>query len=654
MAVVQMQKVRLVVHSSQADEALAVIQKVGAVEFRPVAEASELSATDASFPHEKLLPRLQHAIQFLQPYVAKRSLWRVLRDGSQTELSEKDIIRSQQDTDVIAMVVQDLEDLQVGVAEAEDVVHSLKKQCVLLQEWKSLSIPLAKLHTTRTQTVLVSWSGVASTQTLASAVAEELESSLITCVITEVSATAIAVTMPQGSGVREDVVKRIESMGASIVTPPEGENTPDVEFVATTERLATAEGELAMQYDQAEHFAITHFRNLQIAAEVLSWQRDRFLVLDDAAATKYTVVFDGWLNTNKRTAVEALFDRQEIAAVFTTLEVADGEEPPVEIQNHPLVQPFEAVTRLYGMPGYRDLDPTVFLAGFFFLFFGLSLTDVGYGLFLMVAATLILMVLKVAPAIRLFAKLLLFVGFSTVLVGLLFGGYFGIPAERIPNFLVQLQQFDPIGNPLPVFYLALGLGVVQVMVGMMLKIYSEYRNGRLVDGILDQGPWLLVFGLGILYLGTATGYIDILSPAQIINLLYVGVIMIVLASGRKGETIVGKMQSAFLSLYSAIGYFSDILSYSRLLALGLATTALAFAVNLIAGMVSDVPYIGVLLALIILIIGHLFTLAVNTLGAFIHSARLQFVEFFGKFITGTGKVFSPLARSEKHVTVRDD
>ncbi len=193
------------------------------------------------------------------------------------------------------------------------------------------------------------------------------------------------------------------------------------------------------------------------------------------------------------------------------------------------------------------------------------------------------------------------------------------------------------------------------MAGLIIKIYSDYKQGRIVDGVLDQGPWLFMFVIGILYLAVVTGYTSILSTGQIINLAYVGIAMIILSSGRKGQGVLGKVQSAAGALYSSIGYFSDILSYSRLLALGLATTALAFAVNLIAEIVSgSVPYLGPILGFIVLLIGHLFTLAVNTLGAFIHSARLQFVEFFGKFIEGTGKEFSPLSRTEKYVTIQDE
>ena len=648
-----MQKVRLVVHETDVEAALAVVQRAGALEFQPAETDAVTDAAEIAFPNATLLPHVQHAVQFLEPYAPAVGWWRQLREGSSVELTEEEVTAKVQDTDVIEQVVADLEELQVEFAETQEKVRQLQLQHRALETWQGLTVPLRQLSTEHTVTRLVTSRTVKEPTPLAETLAAALDETTLPYALTIVSDTQVAVTLSNEKDLITQADQLIESVGL-IVPVPAGSETPEVEIVATAEALAAAKGELALLHDQAEHFAITHFKNLRIAAEALTWQRDRFAVTESALATEHAVVFDGWLNQTKRAAVEAAFQKQQLAAVFTELTPAPDEEPPVEIKNAPFIQPFEAVTRLYGMPGYKDLDPTVFLAGFFFLFFGMSLTDVGYGLFLMAVSVIILTLLKVAPPIRLFAKLLLFVGFATVLVGLLFGGYLGVDPKYIPEFLKQLQVYDPIGNPLPVFYTALGLGVVQVMVGMVLKIYSEYRNGRLLEGVLDQGPWLFVFCVGILYLATSTGVVSLLSEGSIINLLYVGVAMIVLASGRKGETVIGKVQSAALSLYNSIGYFSDILSYSRLLALGLATTALAFAVNLIASMVSDVPYIGAILALAILLVGHLFTLAVNTLGAFIHSARLQFVEFFGKFIAGTGRSFAPLARTEKYIAVRDD
>ncbi|MCB9812692.1 hypothetical protein H6778_03480 [Candidatus Nomurabacteria bacterium] len=649
-----MHKVKLVVHTSDVDAALDVVQKVGAVEFKPT-ERIEVVEPEVLFPHAQLLPRVLHAVQFLAPYAPERGLWQTLREGSRAELTESEVVKKMQDVDAVRLIVEDLERLQVEHAELTERVRELTEQHELLAEWKGLPIALSKLNTPRTKTLLVEGRAAAEGESVATQLERELAAAAVPSALTEVSATAVALTIANDSSARSAAEEVCSTVGVNIVTPPAGVETPEVEFIAISEQLAKAKGDLALWLDQAEHFAITHFHNLQVAGEVLSWQRDRYAVVDAAGATKYTVVFDGWLNGNRKVAIEAEFQKLGLAAVFTEVELAEDEEPPVEIENSNFVRPFEAVTRLYGMPGYKDLDPTVFLAGFFFLFFGLSLTDVGYGLFLMVASVIILTLFKVAKPIRQFAKLLLFVGFATVLVGALFGGYFGLAPEQLPEALQKLAVFDPIGNPLPVFYLALGLGVFQVMVGLMVKIYSEYKNNRLMDGVLDQGPWLFLFGIGILYVLQMVEYVDLLSTKQIINLAYVGVAMVAIFSARHGSGIFGKIQSAAGALYGSIGYFSDILSYSRLLALGLATTALAFAVNLIASMIFDKESIITwIFAGLVLLIGHVFTLAVNTLGAFIHSARLQFVEFFGKFIVGTGREFKPLMRSERHVIVVDD
>ncbi|NCN12070.1 hypothetical protein GW937_01990 [Candidatus Kaiserbacteria bacterium] len=653
MAVVSMQKVRLLVHSTDFDAALDIIQRAGALEFRPT-ELSDTEKPQVLFPHAQLLPRVQHALHFLAPYAPQVRLWKTLREGSRIEVTESKITDQLDNADVVTAVVDDLERLQVEFADVEEKIRSLEEQYALLNEWKNLPITLRNLKTTRTVTLLIKGHQANEDHPLAQTVVALCEEQNTPHIVTEVSAQKIALTIAHNSSLYANAKSALDDVDAEIVVPPLGIETPEIEFIAVSERLAAARSEFALLVDQAEHFAITHYKALCVAVEVLTWQQERYAVANDAAATRYSIVLDGWLMVDQRAKIQATFKEKRLAAVFANLMPEEGEEPPVEIKNNALIQPFEAVTRLYGMPGYTDLDPTAYLAGFFFLYFGLCLTDVGYGLALVIASGFILLFTKVTKATRSFAKLLLFIGFATVLVGALFGGYFGINPALLPEPLQKLQKFDPIGNPLPVFYLALALGVFQVMVGMALKIYSEARNKRLLDGILDQGPWLIMFTLGILYVGTMTGYVQLLTTEQIGNLAWVAAALILLASGRNGKGIGGKIISAAAGLYAGVGHFSDILSYSRLLALGLATSALAFAVNLIASMVVDIPYVGFIIATIILIIGHVFTLAINTLGAFVHSARLQFVEFFGKFISGTGKEFSPLARKETYVTIGDD
>ena len=647
-----MQKTRAIVHQPDVDAFLGVLQRHGVMEFVPCAITNEpVQDVVRVAPNAILLPRVQHATAFLATYEAKRGLWRTLRDGSVATYSEADITKQLTDTDAIELIVRDIEAIQVELAEKNATVSHLKQQRTLLQQWSAVENKLAELDTPHTVSLLISKPAEIK-GCLTTIIDSVLPTSDCTYTYDEHAASVLLTALRTDV---EMIESAISEAGLDIVTRPEGKEAAGVELTAVEEQLAAAKSEQAQVHDLASHTAHTHLRQLQIAGEILEWEQVRFSTLTNSKQTASTVLFDGWLMADRQAAVEVDLKEGGVAAVLVAVEASVDEQPPVEIRNPGLLRPFEVVTRLYGMPGHKDLDPTLFLAGFFFLFFGLSLTDVGYGIFLMATAATVLTLFKVSAGVRTFMKLLLFMGLGSALLGMLFGGYLGIPTASLPSWLQAIQLFDPIGNPLPVFYLALGLGVFQVMVGMLIKIYSDSRNGALVDGLLDQTPWLFLFTLGILYVGVITNYVSFITVEVITNLVLVGFVLVALSAARKADGAVGKLIAVLAALYNqTIGYFSDILSYSRLLALGLATSALAFAVNLIAEIVSGTPYVGPVLAVLILIVGHLFALVINTLGAFIHSARLQFVEFFGKFISGTGRSFAPLARSNKHITTQNE
>ncbi len=656
MAVVPMQKIRVLIHSTDVEGVLTVLQKYGALEVRET-NIPDTTRVESEAPHVALLSRIQHAAGFLGEYEAKRSLLRKLREGNTQDLNETELRERATDSDVLTTIVTEIETLQQELATKTEIVNQLEEKITVLEQWRELPYRLSELKTENTYTTLVTLPTTKkiTAADITQALDDSLEGAADHTFYTQIDSHHVAITAEKSIETSK-ISSVVEALDGVVVEnlPSEGE-TPAVELIAAQEALAKEKSEVAVLHDQAAYLANQHLATLRVSGELYTWEKERYAALETASTTDSITVLEGWMNQNKRGPVEVELQSANLTAVIENIESIDGEVPPVEIENNRFIQPFEIVTRLYGMPGHRDLDPTVFLAGFFFLFFGLSLTDVGYGIFLMVSAAIVLLFFKVADPVRMFAKLLFFMGLAAVLVGIVFGSYFGIESQYLPEPLQRLAQFDPIGDPLPVFYMALAFGVLQVMVGMILKIVSEAKNGNLLGGALDQGPWLLMFVLLITYLGVSTGFIQFLNSAQVLNLIYVDIGLIVLASGRHGKTILEKIQKSALSLYDSIGYFSDILSYSRLLALGLATTALAFAVNLIADIVREsVPYLGVVLAVLVLIVGHMFTLAVNTLGAFIHSARLQFVEFFGKFIAESGQEFKPLKRSSQYIKVTSD
>jgi len=647
MAVVPMQKTQVIVHQPDVEAFLAIAQRFGAVEFTPVAADESLQGVQSVAPNAALLARVQHATQFLSTYEVKRSLWKTLREGSVTDYTEAQVARQLHDTDAITMIVSDAQAIQVELAEKNSVVIRLKQQRVLLKTWSVVGNRLSELDTDQTVSFLVQKPVEVKGGLVSMLDAALAQSGSTYATESYVDATLVTVVRTDSKA----VIAAITEIGLELVTRPEGVETASVELTRVEEHLAAAVAEQGGVHDQAAHTTHTHLHQLRIAGEILQWEQNRFATLVEAKQTESTVVLEGWLRSDKQIEIEEAVKVAGVVALLTEIELTADEVPPVEIANNSFIRPFEAVTRLYGMPGHTDLDPTLFLAGFFFLFFGLSLTDVGYGATLVVISGGLLMFAKLRDGVRSMLKLLFYIGIATMLVGMLFGGYFGIAPELLPAPLQALQQFDPIGNPLPVFYLALGLGVFQVMVGMLLKIYSEHRNGRLVDGIWEQGPWLLLFVVGIVYVLNMFEYATV-PTETLVRVAYVGLGLMLVGAIRASDSVLSGLMNIGGSLYGSVGYLSDILSYSRLLALGLATTALAFAVNLIAGIVYDTnPILGPVFAVIILLIGHTFTLAVNTLGAFIHSARLQFVEFFGKFVVGSGRSFAPLARSDNHVTV---
>jgi V/A-type H+-transporting ATPase subunit I len=235
------------------------------------------------------------------------------------------------------------------------------------------------------------------------------------------------------------------------------------------------------------------------------------------------------------------------------------------------------------------------------------------------------------------------------------GSWFGDILNYLPpmfsslrNFLMQkLALFDPANNPLPLLMLSLALGVIQIYTGIILKFIDNVRKGKLYDGLMDQVSWLFLL----------TGIILLLLQPPILGriswiIILIGIITVVSTQGRTKKNIILRIGSGIVALYDLIGYFSDVLSYSRLFALGLATGIIAQMFNMLSTMV-NIPYIGFLLALITLIIGHTFNLLISGLSAFIHDARLQYVEFFPKFYQAGGIPFKPFTLKTKYIKVED-
>jgi V/A-type H+-transporting ATPase subunit I len=372
--------------------------------------------------------------------------------------------------------------------------------------------------------------------------------------------------------------------------------------------------------------------------------------------TDHVFVVEGWIPAiGRRRFTDALNKR------FSDIEIAfreplDGEEPPILLENRSGIQPYEFVTTLYGRPVYRELDPTPLLAPFFLLFFAMCLTDAGYGLTLSALCGIILLRLKPSGGGGLLMRLMFMGGIATAIVGFVTGGVFGIDPQNFPSAVRQFILINPLEQPMTMLNIAFFMGVVHILFGMGIRMFANLRAGLAADAIFDDLFWIL-FLIALAPLGFS-GILGGEVPPEILNwskrISLVVAACIFLTGGRKAKGIVGKFFKGLLKFYDIVGYFGDVLSYARLLALGLATSAIALAINGIAAMVKGLPfYTGYIAFVLVLIVGHAFNLAVNTLGAFVHSGRLQYLEFFSKFFTGGGREFRPYKSERKYTVARE-
>jgi len=399
--------------------------------------------------------------------------------------------------------------------------------------------------------------------------------------------------------------------------------------------LATERLTLKILYD--------HYRNL------LSREQTQAA----APATEHVVLIEGWVKTKDYRKLEEIVGRFAATSVGE-MDIAEGEEIPVEIDNNKAVRPFEMVTRLYGMPQHFEVDPTLFLAPFFALFFGLCLTDAGYGL-VMIAA-LAYFVKKTQGDKKLFWMLII-CSAMTVVAGAVTGSWFGNAIQEFIPGLDGLRRaliwFDPLEKPMMFFGLSLGLGYIQIMAGLVIAFGHNLLRKNYVAAVCDQLTWLVMLNSIVIFGFSKVGAINPAVGGLFGKIALIPALTIVLFSQREGGWG-GRLGMGAYQLFSTIFFLGDVLSYLRLMALGMVTAGLGMAINVITKIVADIPVVGWILGALVFAGGHLFNISISGLSAFVHTLRLQYVEFFPKFLTGGGKLFEPLRKGFKHIYVKEE
>ena len=636
-----MQKVALLAHRSVQEDLLEFLQDEGVLEITPVEQSSGV------LPHTEVRyekAEVQFAITSLSPF-------------ANNEQVQKNIPRTIPAIRAAALhtefrgVIDRCKEILDRRTALEREKTALSTQYAAIQHWLHLPSLDPKRWNTQTTNMLVGSCPSSAFPLLT----EELEKMFPAHAL--IVAGEFSNTMNLGIFLPMKDVQRFQEFGNtygwSPALTPFFTGTPAEASQSLSLDLDRIHGEQEALETELRHHAKT-LPNLHALQIYLRWLDEKQAVRESMGKTEWTVRLEGWLAADRFTEVEQKLQGEFPESALLKVNPRADEDPPVAIRNHPLLTPFESVTKLYSLPLANEMDPTAALAPFFILYFALCLTDGGYGL-----ALILLMggaLLKIRKGIHEapLIWLLFFAGMMSLLVGIPFGGWFGLTPDQVPPFLTktatdgsklfigQIWNLSAESGIQFLQNLSLVLGIIHIFFGIFLAGWHKWIHGEKAAAFWENFTSHLLLGAVLFRLFAPADLHTIATP-----LLYAVLAITIWGKGYGSPWFIRPIMGILGLMNMAIGMLSNVLSYLRILALGLATGAMAMAVNQVAVEMGNLFPLWIRIPMMIIIAfgGHLASIALNTLGSFIHSGRLQFIEFFGQFFEGGGRTFSPFQRS---------
>ena len=365
----------------------------------------------------------------------------------------------------------------------------------------------------------------------------------------------------------------------------------------------------------------------------------------------------------------------EFTCCWETEDPAEEDYPqvPIKLKSNMLTEPLTTITEMYSLPAYNGVDPNGLMMPFYVFFFGFMFADLGYGLILAAVCAVIQIKTKPKGGFGQLIRLMLMCGISAAVIGFFTGGFFsdaivqftgmlGLPQPVIPFLSVPEGAAGVPGpllsvmtDPMTVLIFSLAVGFVQILVGMVVQFWLLCRDGKIMDAIWDVGTWWVIFAGIALFALNMTGISNAGSAGGIPVVLIIGVVML-LAQGRSAKGF-GRVTAVISAIYNGVtGYFGDILSYSRLMVMMLASSVIGQVFNILGAMPGDgMPKpVAVVIFFVIFLVGHAFNIGLNVIGTYVHTSRLQYLEFFKQFYREGGRPFKPLNIQTKFVDVKEE
>lgn len=670
MAVMEMQRVSICALKRDRKAVLELLQSMGMMEISPLISEDEglqkMDTVNAAQEFERKAREASLALAVLEQYVPeKRSLFAVLEGKRSVKREQLAEVSAREE--LLMEKAECLVELNKEIAEKKADILKLENQMEALKPWMPLDVPMDFQGTGRTVLLLGTMEPEASLEGMYGLIAEhapQTEGVEIQIIGRDKTAAYLAVLCMKEE--KEQIEGALRAGG--FVKPAQTVNriprAARMEWEAEKGRLIQRLAELRRQIEGKAGIR----EDLKLLSDDFRIRGGQCEILGALPQSRQTVVVSGYVAEASVPEVQRAME-ERFDCVVDVEELQEEEEPPVILNNNHFSSSVEGVVESYALPHKGEFDPTTWMSFFYVFFFGMMLSDAAYGAILAVGCFVLLKKFpRMSRGMRGSVRLFLYCGLSTLVWGILFGGYFGNAVEVVSQTFfgkrvtIPALWFAPLDDPMKLLVYSLAFGLVHLFVGLGIKGYMLLKEGRWKDFFCDVALWyFLVTGLVLMLL--PTDIFASIAQSQIrfppmVNLLaralaVTGGVGLLLLAGREQKNPVLRLALGAYDLYNITGWLSDVLSYSRLLALGLATGVIASVINQMAGMAGG-GLMGAVIFAIIFVAGHTLNLAINLLGAYVHTNRLQFVEFFGKFYEGGGRAFAPFKIDTKYVTVQEE